>query len=44
MGSIGRGPDGGAYAYRSSKAGLNMAMATAAREQARDTGLGARRR
>ncbi|HVY98955.1 MAG TPA: SDR family oxidoreductase [Dongiaceae bacterium] len=30
MGSIGRGPDGGAYAYRSSKAGLNMAMATAA--------------
>ncbi len=30
MGSIGRGPDGGAYAYRTSKAGLNMAMATAA--------------
>jgi len=32
MGSIGRGPDGGAYAYRSSKAGLNMAMATAAND------------
>jgi NAD(P)-dependent dehydrogenase (short-subunit alcohol dehydrogenase family) len=29
MGSIGRGPDGGAYAYRSSKAALNMVMATA---------------
>jgi NAD(P)-dependent dehydrogenase (short-subunit alcohol dehydrogenase family) len=32
MGSIGRGPEGGAYAYRSSKAGLNMAMATAAND------------
>jgi NAD(P)-dependent dehydrogenase (short-subunit alcohol dehydrogenase family) len=32
MGSIGRGPEGGAYAYRSSKAGLNMVMATAAND------------
>jgi NAD(P)-dependent dehydrogenase (short-subunit alcohol dehydrogenase family) len=32
MGSIGRGPDGGAYAYRSSKAALNMVMATAAND------------
>jgi NAD(P)-dependent dehydrogenase (short-subunit alcohol dehydrogenase family) len=32
MGSIGKGPEGGAYAYRSSKAALNMAMATAAND------------
>jgi NAD(P)-dependent dehydrogenase (short-subunit alcohol dehydrogenase family) len=32
MGSIGRGPEGGSYAYRSSKAGLNMVMATAAND------------
>jgi NAD(P)-dependent dehydrogenase (short-subunit alcohol dehydrogenase family) len=32
MGSIGRGPNGGGYAYRSSKAGLNMVMATAAND------------
>jgi NAD(P)-dependent dehydrogenase (short-subunit alcohol dehydrogenase family) len=32
MGSIGRGPEGGAYAYRSSKAALNMVMATAAND------------
>ena len=32
MGSVGRGPGSGAYAYRSSKAALNMAMATAAND------------
>jgi NAD(P)-dependent dehydrogenase (short-subunit alcohol dehydrogenase family) len=32
MGSIGNGPSGGAYAYRSSKAALNMAMAIAAND------------
>jgi NAD(P)-dependent dehydrogenase (short-subunit alcohol dehydrogenase family) len=32
MGSIGRGSGSGAYAYRSSKAALNMAMATAAND------------
>jgi len=32
MGSIGKGPADGAYAYRSSKAGLNMVMVTAAHD------------
>jgi NAD(P)-dependent dehydrogenase (short-subunit alcohol dehydrogenase family) len=32
MGSIGDGPSGGGYIYRSSKAALNMTMATAARD------------